>query len=270
MDPDENTTKKTTCNNKKGKSKKNKMAATDEESIPNELLIVDENSSGSKSAKVPISKPTSSTGVTNNLNKKRKKRDSGSSDEERWLTAIESGKLEDVDDELKKIKRKDPALMTARQRAMYDRGVDGNTSTTLMSLPTGYKEKVMTAEAIQKAAIKSLKRKQLADEKREKDKKKTMERLLKKQDSKAAKQAKTKVIRSSIPTLLYKQSLKSTILAVPIGVDYPIISQVAPELKKIVFCTMNCGNVKKYCCSKTGAPLCSFECYKKNISSRVI
>jgi hypothetical protein len=34
----------------------------------------------------------------------------------------------------------------------------------------GYKEKVMTAEAIQKAALKSQKRKQLADEKREKDK----------------------------------------------------------------------------------------------------
>lgn len=84
-------------------------------------------------AKQPV--PTSST-------KKRKKRDSASSDEERWLTAIESGKLEDVDDELKKIKPKDPALMTARQRAMYDRGTDGSpsiTTPTLMSLPTGYK-----------------------------------------------------------------------------------------------------------------------------------
>jgi INO80 complex subunit B len=38
------------------------------------------------------------------------------------------------------------------------------------ALPVGYKEKVMTAEAIQKAILKSQKRKQLADEKREKDK----------------------------------------------------------------------------------------------------
>lgn len=47
-----------------------------------------------------------------------------------------------MDDELKKIKPKDPALMTARQRAMYDRGAEGNSSSvtpTLMSLPTGYK-----------------------------------------------------------------------------------------------------------------------------------
>lgn len=64
--------------------------------------------------------------------------------------------------------------MTARQRAMFERKSDAdpnpNFEQQLMSLPTGYKEKVMTAEAIQKAALKSLKRKQLADEKREKDK----------------------------------------------------------------------------------------------------
>lgn len=45
-----------------------------------------------------------------------KDKDSGtSSEEERWLDAIESGKLEEVDDELKKIKPKDPKFMTARQ-----------------------------------------------------------------------------------------------------------------------------------------------------------
>lgn len=84
---------------------------------------------------------TSSSKPKVGSNKRRKRRESGSSDEERWLTAIESGKLEDVDDELKKIKPKDPSLMTARQRAIYDRGSEGSTQTipTLMSLPTGYK-----------------------------------------------------------------------------------------------------------------------------------
>lgn len=88
----------------------------------------------------PKSKGLKPLAVTVNA-KKRKKRDSASSDEERWLTAIESGKLEDVDDELKKIKPKDPSLMTARQRAMYDRGADGapTASSQLISLPTGYK-----------------------------------------------------------------------------------------------------------------------------------
>jgi len=34
-----------------------------------------------------------------------------------------------------------------------------------------------------------------------------------------------------------------------------------------VNCTVpGCTNLKKYSCSRTGLPLCSLECYKKNIS----
>lgn len=135
MDSEEHILKKS----RKGKSKRPKPAQSDDGSSSNELVIVDENSSSFKPSPkqlTSISKP--STSGTSANNKKRKKRDSASSDEERWLTAIESGKLEDVDDELKKIKPKDPALMTARQRAMYDRGSEANPATpTLMSLPTG-------------------------------------------------------------------------------------------------------------------------------------
>lgn len=130
--------------NKKSKQKKAKPIVP-EDGSSNDLVIVDEPVPLPKTKPSPSSKSvTSSNNSTPNAsaNKKRKKRDSGSSDEERWLTAIESGKLEDVDDELKKIKPKDPALMTARQRAMYDRGTEGTNSVStpaLMSLPTGYK-----------------------------------------------------------------------------------------------------------------------------------
>lgn len=130
--------------NKKNKQKKAKLVIP-EDGSSNDLVIVDDPVPPPKAKPSPSSKSvTSSNNSTPNAssNKKRKKRDSGSSDEERWLTAIESGKLEDVDDELKKIKPKDPALMTARQRAMYDRGTEGTNSVStpaLMSLPTGYK-----------------------------------------------------------------------------------------------------------------------------------
>lgn len=130
--------KQTPESKKKNKSKKVKKDSTDDESISD--LVIAEDSPTSKNK---LSQPPKPQLLNNsNNNKKRKKRDSASSDEERWLTAIESGKLEDVDDELKKIKPKDPALMTARQRAMYDRGSDGSPSAAapaLMSLPTGYK-----------------------------------------------------------------------------------------------------------------------------------
>lgn len=45
-----------------------------------------------------------------------------------------------MDDELKKIKPKDPKLMTARQRAMFERKIDKDSTPAaeqLMSLPTG-------------------------------------------------------------------------------------------------------------------------------------
>ncbi|KAK9307804.1 hypothetical protein QLX08_002032 [Tetragonisca angustula] len=207
--------------------------------------------------------------------KGNKSKDSGtSSEEERWLDAIESGKLEEVDDELKKIKPKDPKLMTARQRAMFERKTDTEPNPAveqLMSLPTGYKEKVMTAEAIQKAALKSLKRKQLADEKREKDKKKTMERLLKKQESKASKViSKGKPSRRQVPLVVYRLTLEGSSISLPPGEDFPLQPMKEKEPSVQTLCGVNqCKNPKKYSCSKTGVPLCSLECYKVNLALSV-
>lgn len=160
--------------------------------------------------------------------------------------------------------------MTARQRAMYERGTDKETSPggeVLLALPSGYKEKVMTAEAIQKAALKSQKRKQLADEKREKDKKKTMDRLLKKQESKNLKNAhKGKPIRKIEPMIVYKNNNNEVTLSMPPGVPYPIEQQIPKEAPKPTKCGVDgCDNIKKYNCSKTGVPICSLECYKKNL-----
>lgn len=128
----------------------------------------------------------------------------------------------------------------------------------------------MTAEAIQKAAIKSQKRKQLADEKREKDKKKTMERLLKKQESKALKTTKAKYSKNTEPVILYTQNIYSTTLQYPPDVEFPLKASKIREPPKPVLCAMKCGNLKKYACSKTGTPLCSIECYKKNISRTIL
>lgn len=205
------------------------------------------------------------------LPKTNKGKDSGtSSEEERWLDAIESGKLEEVDDELKKIKPKDPKLMTARQRAMFERKTDTEPNPgveRLMSLPTGYKEKVMTAEAIQKAALKSLKRKQLADEKREKDKKKTMERLLKKQESKASKvTSKGKPSKRQVPLITYRMTLSGSSISLPPGQEFSLQPAKVKDPPSPVMCGVNqCKNPKRYSCSRTGVPLCSLECYKANL-----
>lgn len=239
--------------------------------------------------------------------KKKKKifkgKEGESSEEERWLDAIESGKLEEVDDELKKIKPKDPKLMTARQRAMYERNADREvnnggqtfmqvTSTNmastsnsfidgltanfsgsgelLLALPTGYKEtpKYMSAEAIQQKQLKIQKRKQLADEIREKNKKKTMERLLKKQDSKAVKLVKNRPFKAKIPVISYRNTISETLLSFPPNMEFPLQTKLPIEPPKPIVCGIpGCLNIKKYNCSKTNIPLCSMECYRKNVAS---
>lgn len=222
-----------------------------------------------------------------------------SSDEERWLAAIETGKLEEVDDELKKIKPKDPKLMTARQRAMYEKntsdgasfspsksrksapsttivdGVQANVSSSgqlLLALPNfKYKEKEkqpLTAEDIEKSKEKAQKRKQLADEKREKDKKKTMERLLKKQDSKMVKSTKMRPVKQQLPVISYRNTAEMITISFPASMECPIQAKNAIEPPETVLCGIEgCKNRKRYSCSKTNVPLCSLECYKMNVES---
>ncbi|KAL7737625.1 hypothetical protein ACLKA6_007733 [Drosophila palustris] len=221
------------------------------------------------------SSPPASTLPVNGAKKQRKRRNSDtSSDEERWLNAIETGKLEDVDDELKKIK--DPKLMTARQRAMYERTQDAEPALAgfveeLIALPSGYreKEKPQTAEDIQKAALKSQKRKQQADERREKDKQKTMERLLKKQDSgKQRSAARNKNNQKHThPSLTYMNTLEGAYIIVPPGQEFPLQPQSSLTPPPIQLCGVaGCGNRKAYSCSKTKIPLCSLACYRKNLA----
>lgn len=249
--------------------------------------------------------------------KNRKRRDSStSSEEERWLNAIESGKLEEVEvAELRKMK--DPKLMTARQRAIYDRNhevelsstkaitaksfdidngsgsvIDENLSnldttanriesdcskaTTIMALPTlsanaKDNERQMTTEELQKAALKIQRRKQQADERREKDKKKTMERLLKKQETKQRSGAKHKPRNNdnTEPMIKYCTNSQGVTIQFPPDYQMPLVAQrVRLPPPPVKLCSIEgCNQPKKYNCSKTNLPLCSLECYRKNIQA---
>lgn len=216
---------------------------------------------------------TTPNAKSSNKKTRRTRRGSGtSSDEERWLNAIESGKLEQVDGEMKKMK--DPKLMTARQRAMYERSIEKEPAPVddaLLALPTGYKEKVMTAEAIEKAQMISKKRKQLADERREKNKRETMDRLLKKQESKVTKAAKSKIIKITVPVISYYDSTANgSHISYPIDMEFPIKAQLARTPPTIILCAVCNIEQKRYNCSKTNIPLCSFKCYQSNLEQKHI
>ncbi|XP_076067776.1 INO80 complex subunit B isoform X2 [Oratosquilla oratoria] len=219
------------------------------------------------------SEKVKSSGKKNNKKKEGKGNDDTDSEEERWLDAIETGKLEEVDDELKRMKN--PKLMTARQRAMLEKRSDGPDETfpiipaePLLSLPSGFKEKVVTEEMLAKKAIKTKKRREQAHEKREEDKKKTVDRLLKKQESKIAKISRHRAgARKDIPTFSYIINQDIRTLSVPVGLSYPIEEQNIKPPSEVKLCkNSGCSNHKKYSCSKTGVPLCSLKCYNENLA----
>lgn len=86
----------------------------------------------------------------------------------------------------------------------------------------GYREKILTPEMLQKKAIKSQKRKQQADEKRENDKKRTMERLLKKHESKSKTNSKGRMARKSANNIIYISRDDKVSLIFPEGVHFPL------------------------------------------------
>ncbi|KAK7087827.1 INO80 complex subunit B-like [Littorina saxatilis] len=176
-------------------------------------------------------------------------------EEEKWLTALEAGTLDDMGEIPK---ARDPLLLTARQRAM----LHGH-QVELQQLPSGYKTVELTEEQKQRRLQRAKKRRQQAHEKREKDKKQTMDRLLKKQETKT-KGSKLKK-RSNVPRVRYMSTAHGVSLSFPHGNLFPITPQVAGPPKPVVMCGVKgCNNPKKYACSKTQVPLCSLQCYKKN------
>eukprot|EP00106_Octopus_bimaculoides_P010858 XP_014778300.1 PREDICTED: INO80 complex subunit B-like isoform X2 [Octopus bimaculoides] len=187
------------------------------------------------------------------------KKEETSDEEQAWLDALEAGELDDFG-EIRK--PKDPNLLTARQRAL----LHGKQEQELLELPSGYKTVELTEEQIQRRQQRAKKRRLQAQEKREKDKKQTLERLLKKQETKAKGPKLKTNKRTDIARYSYVNGVSGIFISVPAGFDFPLRSQTRTDRPKTVLCGVrHCNKVRKYSCSKTGVPLCSLQCYKKNL-----
>lgn len=211
--------------------------------------------------------------------KRQRKRQKSADEEEKWLDAVESGNLHAVDAELKSIR--DPKTMTARQRAMVDRkNVDfyndeesGHMSLSYVSAKKSAVKSEKEEEENQRIkALKSAKRKEIEQEKREQDRIKTVERLLNKKESSTLKNAAFATSESkpnpalNVPKIVYIQRQEGITLSFPVGMEMPITAQKSVKPPPPIKCSVkHCKNIKKYNCSKTGRPLCSLQCYKKNL-----
>ncbi|KAM9833299.1 INO80 complex subunit B [Syngnathus typhle] len=181
-------------------------------------------------------------------------------EEERWLDALEKGELDD-NGELKK--EVDESLLTARQKALLHK----QQIQPLLELPMGYKEKEMTVEMMQKREERARKRRLQAAKKAEESKNQTIERLTKTSKAKIKSTREKKSKLSQCPIVRYSDSSRGVTISFPAGVPAPAPHPPPPLVPPVSCGVSGCSNPKKYSCSKTGVPLCSLQCYKRNMQA---
>ncbi|NP_001093353.1 uncharacterized protein LOC100101296 [Xenopus laevis] len=184
-------------------------------------------------------------------------------DESQWLEALERGEL-DVNGDLKR--EIDESLLTARQRALLQKQ---QMPSLPLFPPAAYPCPPLSEEMLVKREEKARKRRLQAAKKAEESKKQTIERLTKTSKSRGAKAPRERRGRQPpCPMIRYQDSAHVISLSFPTGVPPPAPSQPLPALPAPTLCGVpGCSNPKKYSCSHTRTPLCSLECYRKNLQS---
>ncbi|XP_067839025.1 INO80 complex subunit B [Heptranchias perlo] len=179
-------------------------------------------------------------------------------EEQRWLDALEKGELDDNGELKKEINE---SLLTARQRALLHK----QQSQPLLELPMGYKVKEMTEEMMVKRAERARKRRLQAAKKAEDSKNQTIERLTKTNKAKVKTLREKRTKRMHYPMIRYSNNAVGITVSFPHGCPAPVPAASQSVPTPITCGVEGCSNFKKYSCSKTGLPLCSLECYKKNL-----
>ncbi|XP_037244963.1 INO80 complex subunit B [Falco rusticolus] len=186
-------------------------------------------------------------------------REDDDEEEERWLDALEKGELDD-NGELKK--EVDESLLTARQKALLHK----QQSQPLLELPMGYKAKELTEEMLVKREERARKRRLQAAKKAEENKNQTIERLTKTNKAKVKTLRERRAKQASCPVVHYCNATDRITVSFPAGMALPLLPTPAPTVPTPVLCGVaGCSNHKRYACSRTGLPLCSLACYRRNL-----
>lgn len=151
--------------------------------------------------------------------------------------------------------------MTARQRSMLTKD-DFALEPEIPSVTAKSSGKSMTAEQRQRRAQK---RREQALKKREKEKKDTIERLLKKQDTKRGSNRTKHTKKNMKDCVKVKYSKDAICITFPSSIDGSYKPKEKIEQLPVQrLCEVpGCTNKRKYACSKTRKSLCSLTCYKK-------
>ena len=73
--------------------------------------------------------------------------------------------------------------------------------------------------------------------------------------------------KADTPKVTYVCNENGISVSLPAGIPFPIEAQRVDKPPSKPKCGVKgCRNERKYSCSKTGIPLCSLQCYKKNFT----
>ncbi|XP_069061756.1 INO80 complex subunit B isoform X2 [Pleurodeles waltl] len=182
-------------------------------------------------------------------------------EEERWLEALEKGELDD-NGELKK--EVDESLLTARQKALLQK--QQSLPPPVPEAPVVFKPMEMTQEMLVKREERARKRRLQAAKKAEENKNQTIERLTKTNKAKVKTMRERRSRQALCPMIRFSNTVEQIAVSFPLGVPCPVPSAPLSAPPAPVLCGVSgCTSAKKYSCSKTGVPLCSLECYRKNL-----
>ncbi|GFS12973.1 INO80 complex subunit B [Elysia marginata] len=264
--PSEPPSKRHKKHKKKHKHRRDGSLNSEEQPTPQKSSIklklkLGKETMGTKSVTPVVESVSSEISSEGRSSKKNENSDDDISDEEKWLDALEKGSMNSYAD----IGKKDPSLLTARQKALLH-----GTQDDLLELPSGYKSVELTEEQKQRRQEKAQKRRQQANEKMENDKNQTVHKLLKKQESKNKRAFKARGgKRSNIPRICYRNTQDMISINLPQDIPFPLAAQVAKPYPEAQRCGVGeCTNKRTSVCSKTGIPVCSLQCYKKNLALR--
>uniref|UniRef100_A0ACB8E9U2 Uncharacterized protein n=2 Tax=Sphaerodactylus townsendi TaxID=933632 RepID=A0ACB8E9U2_9SAUR len=130
----------------------------------------------------------------------------------------------------------------------------------------GYKAKELTEEMLVKREERARKRRLQAAKKAEESKNQTIERLTKTSKAKVKTLRERKAKAGALPTVCYRNAASGITVSFPPGAALPLLSSIVTAPPPPTPCGVSgCPNLKRYSCSRTGVPLCSLDCYKKNL-----
>lgn len=119
---------------------------------------------------------------------------------------------------------------------------------------------------LQKREERARKRRLQAAKKAEENKNQTIERLTKTSKAKIKSTKERKAKQLQVPMVRYLDNAQGAVISFPAGVTAPAPAPPCTLPPTHVSCGVTgCSNLKKYSCSKTGTPLCSLDCYRKNL-----